>query len=52
MGFIKNINNYFYNQKINKRIKSYKYVHIMFNDKFNKPVVDFLKNILFRQVKM
>lgn len=42
MGFIKNINNYFYNQKINKRIKSYKYVHIMFNDKFNKPFVDFL----------
>lgn len=42
MGFVKSINNYFYNQKINKRIKSYKYVHIMFNDKFNKPFVDFL----------
>ena len=28
--------------KINSRIKSYKYIHLMFNDKFNKPFVDFL----------
>lgn len=28
--------------KINKIISKYKYVHIMFNDKFNKPFVDFL----------
>ena len=28
--------------KINNRIKKYKFVHIMFNDKFNKPFVDFL----------
>lgn len=28
--------------KINKRMKNYKYIHIMFNDKFNKPFVDFL----------
>ena len=36
---LKNIvNSFFINQKIN----NYKYVHIMFNDKFNKPFVDFL----------
>ena len=29
-------------KKINKVIKNYKYVHIMYNDKFNKPFVDFL----------
>lgn len=29
-------------KKINKNIKRYKYVHIMYNDKFNKPFVDFL----------
>lgn len=28
--------------KINKCLPKYKYVHIMFNDKFNKPFVDFL----------
>lgn len=27
---------------INKIIKRYKFIHIMFNDKFNKPFVDFL----------
>ena len=42
MGIIKNIKNYFKEKIINKRIKQYKYVHIMFNDKFNKPFVDFL----------
>lgn len=29
-------------KKINKIIKHYKFIHIMFNDKFNKPFVDFL----------
>lgn len=28
--------------KINNKIKKYKFVHLMFNDKFNKPFVDFL----------
>lgn len=27
---------------VNKKISKYKYVHIMYNDKFNKPYVDFL----------
>lgn len=27
---------------INRKINEYKYVHIMYNDKFNKPFVDFL----------
>lgn len=42
MGIIKKIKNYFYSKKLNKRISQYKYVHIMFNDKFNKPFVDFI----------
>lgn len=28
--------------KINNKIKKYKFVHLMFNDKFNKPFVEFL----------
>lgn len=28
--------------KINQKLGCYKYIHIMFNDKFNKPFVDFL----------
>ena len=28
--------------EINEKLKNYKYAHIMFNDKFNKPLVDFL----------
>jgi len=28
--------------KVNKAIKQYKYIHLMYNDKFNKPFVDFL----------
>lgn len=28
--------------KINQCLKKYKYIHLMFNDKFNKPFVDFL----------
>lgn len=39
---------YFINSRYNKIIKQYKYVHIMFNDKFNKPFVDFL-NTSFNQ---
>lgn len=44
MGFIKNIkreiNKRHFNNEINKIISQYKYVHIMYNDKFNKPFVD------------
>lgn len=32
------------NSRNNRIIKKYKYVHIMFNDKFNKPFVDFLNS--------
>ncbi|WP_406019901.1 TDP-N-acetylfucosamine:lipid II N-acetylfucosaminyltransferase, partial [Succinivibrio sp.] len=42
MKFIKRLKNYIYIKRLNNLIKSYKYVHIMFNDKFNKPFVDFL----------
>lgn len=28
--------------KVNKELKKYKYIHLMYNDKFNKPFVDFL----------
>lgn len=42
MNIIKKIKKYFCNKKINKQISKYKYVHIMFNDKFNKPFVDFI----------
>ncbi len=46
MGLLKNIKReikkYKLKQKINEDISKYKYVHIMYNDKFNKPFVDFL----------
>lgn len=46
MGVVKNIINKIKAKlrifKINNRIKKYKYIHLMFNDKFNKPFVDFL----------
>lgn len=46
MGLLKNIQReikkYKLKQKINEDISKYKYVHIMYNDKFNKPFVDFL----------
>ena len=44
MKVVKRIKNYFRNIRINKLILKYKFVHIMFNDKFNKPFVDFLNN--------
>jgi len=38
------------NYGINKKIKKYKYIHLMFNDKFNKPFVDFLnKNFEYKE---
>ena len=37
------------NLALNLRIKKYKYVHIMFNDKFNKPFVDFLNKKFNKQ---
>lgn len=44
MGFLKNIkraiNKKKFVKEINKNISKYKYVHIMVNDKFNKPTVD------------
>lgn len=50
MGVLKNIKRVFINrclrEKINKDISKYKYVHIMFNDKFNKPFVDLLNKYL------
>lgn len=39
---VKNIKQFFLAQKIKYRIKSDTIVHLMFNDKFNKPYVDFL----------
>ena len=42
MGLIKNIKQIIKTAKINQRINRAKIVHIMFNDKFNKPFVDFL----------
>lgn len=42
MGIIKKIKKYFYIRKVNRRISKYKYVHLMFNDKFNKPFADFI----------
>lgn len=42
MSFISSIRKKLEAKKINKIIKHYKFVHIMFNDKFNKPFVDFL----------
>ena len=50
MGLLKNIQReikkYKLKQKINEDISKYKYVHIMYNDKFNKPFVDFLNKYL------
>lgn len=40
--FIKNTKQKKAHDLINKEIKNYKFVHIMLNDKFNKPFVDFL----------
>lgn len=34
--------NFFRNKCLNKQIRKYRFVHLMYNDKFNKPVVDFL----------
>ncbi len=42
MSIFKNITRSFKQKRINKTLKNYKYVHLMFNDKFNKPFVDFL----------
>lgn len=42
MNLIKNLNIKLKSIQINKIMKNYKYVHLMFNDKFNKPFVDFL----------
>ncbi len=42
MNIIKKIKKHFRKKEINKQISKYKYVHIMFNDKFNKPFVDFI----------
>lgn len=42
MQLIKEIKNYIYSIKINRAIKKAKFVHVMYNDKFNKPFVDFL----------
>ncbi|MCM1265228.1 MAG: TDP-N-acetylfucosamine:lipid II N-acetylfucosaminyltransferase [Candidatus Gastranaerophilales bacterium] len=50
MGLIKNIkreiDKHRFVNKINKNISKYKYVHVMFNDKFNKPFVDLLNKYL------
>ena len=43
----KKIKKYLFNLEINRRISQYKYVHIMFNDKFNKPFVDFFRILDF-----
>lgn len=42
MKLFKKIKKYFDNLKIQKEISKAKFIHIMFNDKFNKPFVDFL----------
>ena len=40
--YIKKIRSFFLTKKINKNITRYKYVHVMDNNKFNKPFVDFI----------
>lgn len=40
--YIRKIRSFFLTKKINKNIADYKYIHIMNNDKFVKPFVDFL----------
>ncbi len=42
MNFVKKIKKHIELIKLNKNISKYKYIHLMFNDKFNKPFVDFL----------
>ena len=42
MGIVKKIKRYLEKRRLNKRIAQVKHVHLMFNDKFNKPFVDFL----------
>lgn len=42
MGIAKKIKRYLEKRRLNKRIAQVKYAHLMFNDKFNKPFVDFL----------
>ena len=42
MGLMKKIKQKIKLFSCQRKIDSYKYVHIMFNDKFNKPFVDFL----------
>ena len=42
MKIIKSIKNKYKHWRIQQRIDHAKYVHLMFNDKFNKPFVDFL----------
>lgn len=44
MRMIRKFKNIIKNFFVNQRIKKYKYVHLMFNDKFNKPFVDFLND--------
>ena len=40
--YIKKIRSFFLTKKINQNISRYKYVHVMDNNKFNKPFVDFI----------
>ena len=44
MKLFKKIKKYFDNLKIQNKINKAKYIHLMFNDKFNKPYVDFLND--------
>lgn len=44
MGLWKNIKKKINEYKLNRRIAQTKYIHVMFNDKFNKPFVDFLNS--------
>lgn len=44
MSFFKNIIRYINIKRINRAIRSYKYVHIMYNDKFINPFVQFMNN--------
>lgn len=46
MSVFKKLKLRFKNFIINRKLKHYKYVHIMFNDKFNKPFVDLLNKFL------
>ena len=42
MGLRSTIKKFFFKKKINRLASNAKYIHLMFNDKFNKPFVDFL----------